>query len=71
MKKILKNANLYGDTVDIVIEDGLFTLIGKTDEDGEDVQVEYYSTITNTWRPNSSFTVSAPAMPDCSRPFCC
>jgi len=27
-------------------------------EDGEDVQVEYYSTITDTWRPNSSFTVS-------------
>ena len=27
-------------------------------EDGTDVQVEYYSTITDTWRPNSSFTVS-------------
>ncbi|MBQ9784495.1 MAG: hypothetical protein IJW29_03240 [Clostridia bacterium] len=27
-------------------------------EDGQDVQVEYYSTITDTWRPNSSFTVS-------------
>jgi hypothetical protein len=35
-------------------------------EDGENVQVEYYSTITNTWRPNSEFTVSygAAEMPD-------
>ena len=37
MKKILKNANLYGETVDIIIEDGVFAFIGKTEEDGEDV----------------------------------